>query len=135
MATKGQGYGTAPYVKNAITKEQILQPPGFYVLYTFTAPGRIWAASCSIGAGTTGGSGTAQLYARVYVTGAAGVGTLALVEACVAGTTANDSNDDASEYPGLLVPANAVVHLDVNNNVGLGGGVVRASGRVAVSVP
>ena len=135
MVSRGQGYGTAPYVKNAITAEKILQAPGFYVLYTFTAPGRIWAAGISIGAGTTGGSGTSQIYARVYVTGAAAVGTLAIVEACVAGTTANDSNDDASEYPGLLVPSGAVIHLDVNNNVGLGGGVIRASARVAVSVP
>ena len=135
MVSRGQGYGTAPYVKNATTAEKILQAPGFYVLYTFAAPGRIWAASVSIGAGTTGGSGTSQLYARVYVTGAGGVGTLAIVEACVAGTTAQDSNDDANQYPGLLVPAGAVVHLDVNNNVGLGGGVIRGSGLVAVSVP
>lgn len=135
MVSRGQTYGTAPYVKNAVTAEKILQSPGIYMLYTFNAPGRIWAASCSLGIGVTGGSGTAQVYARVYVTGAAGVGTLAIVEACVAGTTANDSNDDANQYPGLLVPAGAVVHLDVNNNVGLSGGVIRASGLVGVSVP
>lgn len=135
MVSRGQGYGTAPYVKNAVTEEKILQSPGIYTLYTFTASGRIWAASVSLGIGTTSGSGTSQVYARVYVSGASGVGTLAIVEACVAGATSNDSNDDANQYPGLLVPSGAVVHLDVNNGGGLSGGVIRASGLVAVSVP
>lgn len=135
MVSRGQTYGTAPYVKNAVTAEKILQSPGIYMLYTFTAAGRIWAASVSLGIGTSGGSGTSQVYTRVYVTGAAGVGTLAVVECCVAGTVANDSNDDANQYPGLLVPSGAVVHLDVNNNVSLSGGVIRGSGLVAVSVP
>lgn len=135
MVTRGQGYGTAPYVKNAITKDLILKGPGIYMLYTFPGQGRIWAASVSMAIGVTGGTGTNQVYGRVYVTGAAGVGTIAIVECCVAGDTDSDSNDDANQYPGTVVPTGAVVHLDVNNNVSISGGVIRGSGLVAVSVP
>lgn len=135
MVTRGQGYGTAPYVKNAITQEKILQSPGIYMLYTFPEQGRIWAASVSMAVGVTGGTGTNQIYGRVYVTGAAGVGTIAIVECCVAGAVDSDSNDDANQYPGIVVPSGAIVHLDINNNVTVSGGVVRGSGLVAVSVP
>lgn len=135
MVSRGQTYGTAPYVKNAVTKEKILQGPSISALYTFPAQGRIWAASVSMAIGVTGGTGTNQVYGRVYVTGAPGVGTIAIVECCVAGAVANDSNDDANQYPGMIVPQGAVVHLDVNNNVTVTGGVVRGSGLVAVSVP
>ena len=132
MVTRGTAYGTQPAVKNLQTFVQILESPGTTHLFTFSAPGRIWGASVSYAMGCTGGAGTQQGYARVHINGG---NTLAIVEACIAGAVANDSDTSDRDYPGLAVPAGTVVNLDVNGGTGVTGGVNRGSGLVAVSIP
>jgi hypothetical protein len=134
MVSQGQRFAFAPFVPNTKSGEQILQSPGGspYTMFTFTRAGRIWAASVSIGVGVTGGSGTQNAYARVRVQG--GV-TLAITECVVAGATGSDSNGSDQTFPGLAVPANTVVQLDVNAGGTISGGVLRASGVVVVSIP
>lgn len=129
----GRSFGMAPSVANVVSGQQILQSPGTYNLYTFAQAGRIWGAMVSYAMGCSGGSGTQQGYARVFV---AGMGlVLAIVECCIAGSVSQDSNSNALPYNGIPVPQGTVVKLDVNGGGGVSGGVNRGSGLVVVSIP
>lgn len=124
--------GVAPGAANSQVLEQILQPPGAYTLFTFTANGRIWGASVSYAMGSTAGTGANPGYARVHVLGGK---SLAIVECVVVANPDADSNDDSHDWPGLPVLSGAVVSLDVNAGATITGVSQRASGLVAVSIP
>jgi len=128
----GRAFGMTPAVSNYQSFVQILQPPGSYHLFTFTAAGRIWAASVSYAMGSSGGTGANQGYSRVHVV--SGI-ALAIVECCVAGAPDADSNTSDMTYFGLVVPKGTVVNLDVNGGSTITGVVQRGSGLVGVSIP
>jgi hypothetical protein len=124
--------GVPPAVSGLDSGSQILQGPGTYTTYTFANNGRIWAANISYSMGSSGGTGSNQGYARVRVSGGA---TLAIVECCVVGNPADDSNTDSQTFPGLSVGSGTVIQLDVNGGTGITGVVQRGSGLVVVSIP
>ena len=130
----GRAFGMAPAVANYQAKAQILQPPGGspFTMFTFTAAGRIWAATVSFSMGSSGGTGSNQGYARVRIQGGA---TLAICECCVVGNPSADSNGSDIPYNGIAVPSGTVVQLDVNGGTTITGVVLRASGLVGVSIP
>ncbi len=128
----GRAFGMTPAVSNYQSFEQILQPPGSYHLFTFPAPGRIWAASVSYAMGSSGGTGANQGYARVHVVSG---NALAICECCVVGNPDADSNGSDLTYFGLVVTKGTVINLDVNGGTTITGVVQRGSGLVGVSVP
>jgi len=134
IALQIQALGVPPAVPGLGSGSQTLQGPGTgpYTMYTFASAGRIWAANISYSMGSSGGTGSNQGYARVRVAGGA---TLAIVECCVVGAPAQDSNTDSQTFPGLSVPAGTVVQLDVNSATTITGVVQRGSGLVVVSIP
>jgi hypothetical protein len=130
----GRAFAMAPGVANVVSGQQILQSPGTYNLFTFSAAGRIWGAMVSYAMGCSAGSATQQGYARVFIPGSPAL-VLAVVECCIAGAVANDSNSNALPYNGIPVPEGTQVKLDVNGGGGVTGGVNRGSGLVVVSIP
>jgi hypothetical protein len=128
----GRAFGMTPAVSNYQSFAQILKPPGAYALFTFTATGRIWAASVSYAMGSSGGTGANQGYARVHVVSG---NPLAIVECCVVGNPSADSNTSDMTYFGLVVPKGTIINLDVNGNTAITGVVQRGSGLVGVSIP
>ena len=132
IAQESQSIGVPPIAPGIVGGEQILQSPGTYPIYTFPAPGKIWAASVSLSAGVTGGSGTNLIYARVYIVGGR---TLAYCEVGLAGTIAYGANGDSNGFPGFMVAAGTVINLDINNGAVVTGGLVRGGGIFVGSVP
>ena len=126
--------GIPPIAPGIVGGEQILQNPGGspYTIYIFPSPGKIWAASVSLSAGFTGGSGTNLLYARVYIVGGR---TLVYCEVGTAGTVAYGVNGDANTFPGFTVAPGTTIALDVNNGTGVAGGLIRAGGILVGSIP
>ena len=126
--------GAQPFVPNMASASKILQAPGGspYTVHHFTANSRIWGATISAGASTTGGSGSTSAYAQVLTGG--GV-TLAIVELIIAGTTAYDSDTAVVSIPGIPILSGDTLILDVNNGTGIGGGTMRASCTVLYSTP
>lgn len=131
---RGRDFGLAPSVPNVQSGQKIQQSPGTTIMFTFSAAGRIWGAMVSYAMGCTGGSGSQQGFARVFIPGTPDL-VLAVVECCIAGTVAQDSNSDGLTYPGIAVPSGTQVKLDVNGGGGVTGGVNRGSGLVVVSIP
>lgn len=134
IAQESQSIGVPATAPGIVGGEQILEnPPGSpYIIYTFPSPGKVWAASVSLSASLTGGSGSEAVYARVYIVGGR---TLAYCEVGLAGTIAYGCNGDSNGFPGFMVNQGTQIALDVNGGGGLTGGLVRAGGIFVGSIP
>lgn len=134
ISAEAQNIGIPPAVPGMVGNSIILQNPGGspYTIYTFTANGKMWVASVSLSAGSSGGSGTNLLYARVYTSTGF---TLAYCEVATEGAPSSGENGDSNSYPGFAAPAGTVILLDINNAIAPTGLLVRGGGLFVGSIP
>lgn len=126
--------GAQPFVPNMKSASAILKNPASspVTVHTFTAASRLWGAIITAGIGSTSGTGTTNAYALVKTGG--GV-VLTIVELAIAGATSDNAGSSPVSIPGIPVLSGDSIIMDVNNAVGIGGGVMRASCSVLFSVP
>lgn len=135
--------GAQPWVPNVQSASILEQPPGFATIGQPTAPFRVWGGyvSCAFTA-SSGFTGNSFCYAKVYVNGSTQDNQpngppliVAHVELGVGGASQADSDTCSMQMPGVPIPANTKLILDVNGNSPVPQAEIRASGNILYSIP
>jgi hypothetical protein len=111
------------------------QAAGLYTVANFGGASRIWALHLSFAAATLAAyaAGITQLYAELKT--GSGLALTVIELAVAAASQAENGDSDLVFTAGLNVPAADTLILDVNNNVALTNGTLRASCTALYSSP
>lgn len=127
--------GGAPGMASPSVTGAGAQPPTTF--FTFSRAGFVWGAHLSFAADTNGAYAAAsqRLYAQVKLLTLGFV--ICTIELLISAPNQIANGDGDPSFPGLAVAAGEKIQLDVNNNVGIGGGngLLSASTVVFVSQP